>query len=150
MTFPNTKIQKHKAARLFAPLFFVWACLLTSCGAGPVWQREDPDVVLSGFLVAVESQNTKEMWEYLDPKTRDALQKKADDFNKNPQNGHKRQAWDMLRPGHVMATTREYKRIKLDKADEHSANVDIVLHDDSKVTVTMQRIDNRWTVALPL
>ena len=80
MTFPNTKIQKHKAARLFAPLFFVWACLLTSCGAGPVWQREDPDVVLSGFLVAVESQNTKEMWEYLDPKTRDALQKKADDF----------------------------------------------------------------------
>jgi hypothetical protein len=49
-----------------------------------------------------------------------------------------------------MATTREYKKVKPQTVTDTTAVVSIVLHDDSEITVTMQRENNRWTVALPL
>ena len=147
MAFYRKQIFKTLIAWLFVCIL---SCSILGCGAGPVWQREDPDVVLTGFLQAVEAQNTEVIWEFLDQKTRDVLQARADDFNASPENGHARKAWDMIRPGHVLATTREYKKMTPEKVSETTAIVAIILHDDSKITVTMQRESNRWTVALPL
>lgn len=147
MAFCNKQIFHDLCACL---LTCALSCFLLGCGAKPVWQREDPDVVLTGFLQATEGQSPELMWEFLDLQTRERLQQKANAFNASAQNGHTRKAWEMLRPGHVMSTTREYKKIKLETVTDTTAVVHIILHDDSEIPVTMQREDNRWTVALPL
>lgn len=147
MAFCKKQIFQRRWTWLLGCVLF---CCMPGCGAAPVWQRENPEVVLTGFLETAEVQDTETMWEFLDAQTRDALQKKADAFNASAENGHPRKAWEMLRPGHVMATTREYKKIKPQTVTDTTAVVSIVLHDDSEITVTMQRENNRWTVALPL
>ena len=140
------KYVKH--AYLFILLFFV--TVMTGCGAGPIWTRDNPKDVLSGFLQTTESQSTETMWEYLSEGTRSKLEARAAEFNAKTENGEKRRGCDMLRAGHVLSTTREYKKLEVASNDEQEAIINIVMHDGSIIPVSLHREANRWAIDLPL
>lgn len=128
-------------------IFFV---ILAGCGAGPIWTREDPEDVLTGFLQATEGQSPETMWEFLSSETRRKLEERASSFNATSTNGETRRGYDMLRAGHVLSSTREYKKIELASLDGEKAIVNIVMHDGSNIPVALHREDGRWAIDLPL
>ena len=70
MAFCKKQIFQRRWTWLLGCVLF---CCMPGCGAGPVWQREEPEVVLTGFLETAEVQDTETMWEFLNAQTRDAL-----------------------------------------------------------------------------
>ncbi len=123
---------------------------ICGCGGTPVWMRDDPKDVLYGFLQTVEAQSTETMWEYLTDETRRKLEARAEAFNANAENGDKRKGYDMLRAGHVLSSTREYKKLEVAASDDKEAVVNIVMHDETKVAIKLYREGGRWAVSLPL
>ena len=57
---------------------------------------------------------------------------------------------DMLRFGHVISSTREYKKLELIQSDASVATVRIVRHDESGLDIEMHNEDGRWTIELPI
>ena len=130
--------------------------MLGGCGAGPVWTRDDPRDVLNGFLQNAEVQNVENMWEFLSASTQEALNARAEAFNAGshdgiPYKGAPRKGCDMLRTtGHVISSTREYKKLEVSSKTDQEAMVDIVMHDGSKKSVRLHRESGRWAIDLPL
>ena len=57
----------------------------------------------------------------------------------------------MLRTtGHVISSTREYKKLEVSSKTDQEAMVDIVMHDGSKKSVRLHRESGRWAIDLPL
>jgi len=128
------------------------AATLIGCKAEPAWNRQDPEVVLRGFLQSAEAQRTDLVWNYLGENTRAALSHEAEKFNKNiEKNSHPRKPEEMMRFGHVISSTREYKKLEVISADQSRAVVRIVrLNEMSPIDVVLTRENDRWTVELPL
>lgn len=127
-----------------------FVCLLSACQAPPVWERNDPEVVLKGFLQSAEAQRTDLVWHYLGQNTRTHLQQKVDAFNARFKGVMSRQPEDMIRFGHVISSTREYKKLELIQSDETGATVRIIRHDASNLDVEMKKENGRWTIDLPI
>lgn len=128
----------------------VLSLFLSACGDGPVWTRDNPRTVLTGFLQELEYQDTATIWEYLSTRTRQALDAEAAAFNENASNGAPRKGHEMLRPGHVLATTREYKKIETVSSNGETAVMHIILHDETFKTVTLHKEEGRWAIHLPI
>lgn len=126
------------------------ASVFSACQAPPVWERNDPEVVLRGFLQSAEAQRTDLAWNYLSKNTREKLQQKVDAFNQRFEGVMMRQPEDMLRFGHVISSTREYKKLELIQSDASVATVRIVRHDESGLDIEMHNEDGRWTIELPI
>ena len=120
------------------------------CGGVPVWMRSAPDTVVYEYLQAVETQDYDTAWEFLSEQTRRDLDAKAAEFNAMPDHGVTVTGREMLRFGHVLSSTREYKKIAVASANDTVAEVEIILHDASKIPVTLHRESNRWAVNLPI
>ena len=73
-----------------------------------------------------------------------------DTFNQRFEGVMTRHPEDMLRFGHVISSTREYKKIELIQSDESVATVRIVRHDESGLDIEMHHEDGRWTIELPI
>ncbi|MBQ9241628.1 MAG: hypothetical protein IJ165_00120 [Proteobacteria bacterium] len=125
-------------------------CMLCACGEGPVWTRDDPRTVLSGFLTDAEYQDMANVWEYLSAETRQKLDQMASAFNASAENGSPRKGYEMLRTGHLLSSTREYRKIELVSSDDTSAELHIILHDETYKTVTLHREEGRWAIDLPI
>lgn len=125
-------------------------CMLCACGEGPVWTRDDPRTVLSGFLADAEYQDMATVWEYLSGETRQKLDQMATAFNASAENGSPRKGYEMLRVGHLLSSTREYRKIELVSSDDTSAVLHIILHDETYKTVTLHREEGRWAIDLPI
>ena len=134
----------------------MWFCILfmtsflAGCGSRPVWMRDDPCDVLAGFLQTTEYRGVDEMWEYLSAETRQRLDSRAQEFNAMQPEGGQRRGCDMIRAGHVLSTTREYKKLELAFENDRNAVVKIVLHDGNTIDVAMHRDAQRWAIDLPL
>lgn len=146
----NSQKIKRKQSLIFMMVTCIFLITLLGCGGQPVWLRDDPEDVVAGFLSAVEVQDTDTVWEFLSSSTRNELEKRAENFNQMPDHGTAVQGRDMLRFGHVLSSTREYKKIELKSSDQTHATVQIVLHDESVIPVELHRESNRWTLDLPL
>lgn len=143
----NFRVASVKLASI---LCFLMLSFCYGCGGKPVWLRDDPDEVLAGFLQTTEAQSTETMWEYLSSETRRKLEERAEAFNADTSNGEKRRGRDMLRAGHVLSSTREYKKLEVAASDDKEAVVNIVMHDETIIAVKLYREDGRWAVTLPL
>ncbi len=136
------KLSRAVFCVLGTSLFF------SGCSNHEDWMQDDPEKVLSAFLISTESQDIESMWEFLSESSRTKLNQLADDFNRIP--GSKaRRGCDMIRPGHVLYSTREYKKIEVVSQDNLSAQVDIVMHDDLRKSIFMRRETKRWAIDLP-
>ena len=140
--------KKRSGYACLVTLLFTMALACLGCKAPPVWEREDPDVVLRGFLQSADAERTDLVWNYLSKNTRDILQKKADEFNQISKT--ERPAHEMIRFGHVMSSTREYKKLDVENENDLEAVVNIVKHDDSTIQVVLKKEDGHWTIDLPL
>ncbi len=147
----SDSLRRYTSILCFSLLFGV-AGLLTGCKAEPLWNRPNPEIVLRGFLQSAEAQRTDLVWNYLGEKTRDALSREAENFNKLiDKNDHPRKPEEMMRFGHVISSTREYKKLEVISADQSRAVVRIVrLNDMPHIDVVLTRENDRWTVELPL
>ncbi len=124
---------------------------VVGCGAGPVWTRDDPRDVVNGFLQTAEVQNVEMMWEFLSSASRDNLNARAESFNAQSKNSTPRKGCDMLRTtGHVISSTREYKKIEVSSQTADEAIVNIVMHNGSVKSLTLHRESGRWAIDLPL
>ena len=123
---------------------------MSGCGGTPVWMRDDPAEVVSGYLSAVEGQNPEIVWEFLSSPTREKLEKRAEAFNEASDHGVSMRGMDMLRFGHVLSSTREYKKILVSSSDDRHATVHIVRHDESVIPIDLHRESERWVIDLPL
>ena len=91
------------------------------------------------------------MWEYLSGATREALDSRARAFNAASGGALERKGYDMLRTtGHVISSTREYKKLEISSQTDQEAVVDIVMHDGSKKSIRLHREDGRWAIDLPI
>ena len=90
------------------------------------------------------------MWEFLSDKTRKALDERASRLNDIPNHGISRSGFEMLRTGHVLSSTREYKKLVLASQNNDSAEVDIVLHNDKNIRIPLKKENGRWAVDLPI
>ena len=147
----NWLSQQHKLRRMLwlTAFCFLWIWI-SGCGGTPVWMRDDPAEVVSGYLSAVEGQNPEMVWEFLSTPTREKLEKRAEAFNQTSDHGVSMRGVDMLRFGHVLSSTREYKKIQVSSSDEHHATVHIMLHDESVIPIDLHRESERWVIDLPL
>ena len=137
-----------QTCRLFA-LCVYFAVFCASCGSQPAY-RDDPCDVVREYLVSVEVGDIDSVWTFLSDTTREQLDSRAAAYNEMPQHGTMRTGREMLRTGHVLASTREYKKLVLASRTAESADVDIVLHDDSALRITLKNENGRWAVMLPL
>ena len=147
------------SARLLAEYSFWFRCILVlslciglmccGCGSKPAY-RDDPCDVVKAYLTAVEIQDNEAIWEFLSSDTRKKLDDKASQFNATPEHGKSRMGADMLRAGHVLSSTREYKKVVLASQNNDSADVDIVLHDDRNLRIQLKKENGRWAVELPI
>ena len=150
-------VRSHNAIQICVRFLtfsaFLVAALLGGCAAEPVWNRSEPDVVLKGFLQSADAQRTELVWNYLGDKTRAALEQEADAFNCSlpRDDAEKRTPHQMLRFGHVISSTREYKKLEVLSSDDQKARVRIVRHNDlAPIDVELIRENHRWTVELPI
>lgn len=155
MTDHQTNARAQSGSAVFSRLcvlsvLFILTCLLSACGEGPVWMRDDPRTVLAGYLQEAEYQDTASMWEYLSADTRGKLDSLAADFNASEANGKPRKGHEMLCPGHVLATTREYRKLEIISSNNEIAVLHIILHDDTYKTVTLHKEEGRWAINLPI
>lgn len=142
-----TRMKKKACLRA---VMIILSLMFCACQAPPVWERQDPEIVLKGFLQSADAQRTDLVWNYLGDHTRDILQQKADALNQRFMGVMSRQPEDMLRFGHVMSSTREYKKIELVRQDESVAIVRIVRHDAPGLDIEMRNENGRWAIDLPL
>ena len=94
--------------------------------------------------MSVESQNREVVWEFLNHEDQAKLTQLAKDLE-----GF--EGKDMLNFGHVISSTREYKKFELISQDKDNAVVAVVLHDQSQIKFQLAKGNQgRWTVDLPL
>ena len=143
-------VRKVKIFKAFKRLSIVLgACVFLSCGGPAPCESDDPCDVVKFFLTSADAQANEYVWKCLSGKTQAALEARAEAFNKAHAGQHRR-GFDMIRAGHVMSSTREYKKFELASQNDDSASVDIIKHDGSKLTIVLHREDNRWAMDLPL
>ncbi len=146
-----SKVNKGFGRCLFYGLLFIlFSVMMYGCRGTPVWLRSDPAEVVRGYLQAVESQDEEAVWEFLSQETRNQLEQKAGEYNRKHAAVQSRHGREMLRFGHVMSSTREYKKIVVATKDANHAVVNIVLHDESALSVDLFRESDRWAIGLPL
>ena len=147
----QTRLHCWTCVKFLYASVFLLSFMVNGCGAGPVWTRDDPRDVVNGFLQTAEVQNVEVMWEYLSTATQKSLNERADAFNAQSQNGSSRKGFEMLRTtGHVISSTREYKKLEVSSQTAEEAVVDIVMQDGSVKSLTLHRENGRWTIDLPL
>ena len=56
----------------------------------------------------------------------------------------------MIRTGHVVSSTREYRKFELVSETETESVVEIVLQDETRIPVTLHRESDRWALDLPV
>ena len=144
------KKRRYWQVILNGVLFLCFLALMYGCGGTPVWLRDDPSEVVKGYLQAVEIQDEDTVWEFLSQNTRSQLEHQAELFNQSHPSSLPRKGADMLRFGHVLSSTREYRKIVVSTEDESHAVVNIVLHDESTLSVDLFRESDRWAIGLPL
>ena len=127
-----------------------FSVMLYGCGGTPVWLRNDPSDVVKGYLQAVEVQDEATVWEFLSQETRNRLEQMAENYNRDHASSPPLKGREMLRFGHVLSSTREYKKIVVSTKDDNHAVVNIVLHDESTLSVDLFRESDRWAIGLPL
>lgn len=131
-------------------LFFllVLAFLHFSCSGEDAWERQDPSDFLRGYLYAVESQDHDSVWAFLSVDSQAQLTQRAQAFAvlaKTDSSGK-----DMLRLGHVLSSTREYKKFDVLSNDGQTARVDIIRHEGTDLRIELKREQGFWKIALPL
>lgn len=114
---------------------------LLACTPKQPWEEKSADSALTQFLWSLEVQDHDTVWEFLSDSDRNALDALA-----KPIKG--KEGKDMLQMGHVLSSTREYKKFEILSKKDDWAEVAIVLHDESKIRVVMQKERGRWTVDL--
>ena len=146
----SARIFNRKLPHLCVAVWIICACLLCGgCGSDPAY-RDDPCDVVREYLVAVEMQDNQAVWAFLSGDTRKKLDDKAAQFNDLPEHGNNRDGVDMFRTGHVLSSTREYKKLVLASQNNDSADVDIVLHDDKTLRIRLTKESGRWAIHLPI
>lgn len=132
-------------------LFFllVSAFLHFSCSGEDAWERQDPSDFLRAYLYAVESQDHESVWAFLSVDSQTQLAQRAQALaalaKTDSYTGK-----DMLRLGHVLSSTREYKKFDVLSNDGQTAQVDIIRHEGTDLRIELKREQGFWKIALPL
>ncbi len=146
----SARLFNKKLLQICGAALIVCACLLcVGCGSEPAY-RDDPCDVVREYLYAVEMQDNEAVWAFLSGDTRNKLEQKAAQFNDLPEHGNSRAGVDMFRTGHVLSSTREYKKLVLASQNNDLADVDIVLHNDKTLRVQLKKESGRWAINLPI
>ena len=125
------------------------ALFCASCGGGDPHEDADPREVVKGFLLDVETQNNASVWKYLGTSTRAELDRLASEYNARHASPPRR-GEDRIRTGHVVSSTREYRKFELVSETETESVVEIVLQDETRIPVTLHRESDRWALDLPV
>ncbi len=149
MTSTRFWAQFRSRFHCIAALILCIGLMCCGCGSKPAY-RDDPCDVVKAYLAAVEGQDNEAIWAFLSDETRKKLDDKAAQFNASPDSGRTRTGADMIRAGHVLSSTREYKKMVLASQNNDSADVDIVLHDDRNLRIQLKKENGRWAVELPI
>lgn len=122
----------------------------TGCGAPDPCFDEDPKNVVKQYLTMLEAQNEARAFLCLSDETKTWLEKQAADFNDDNPN-RKRTPAQMIRAGHVISSTREYKKFEVDSETPSNATVSIVMQDGTRIPIELIRQkDKRWAIQLPV
>ena len=140
-------VTRTDPVKLIFLLFLIF--LLPACREVPTWERNEPEVVLSGFLIASDAMDTEAMWEYLSEDSQTKLKNKAEEFNKTVPERGRHEPHQMIRTFHVISSTREFKKLETVSSDKHKATVNIVMHEGDAIPVTLIREEKRWAIELP-
>lgn len=137
----------NRAMRRIGLAFAAMAWMSAACGSNDPCLSDDPRDVVKQYLSLLDAQNEAGAFECLSRQAQDALTQRADAFNAaNP--GSERKPSEMLRAGHVIASTREYKKFEIQSQDGAQAAVGIIMQDGSQIPVLLRRDGTRWAVDL--
>ena len=128
---------------------FFLAQSLWGCGEGAAWLRDDPQEVVRGYLQALDAQDRESACEFLSSKTRaklDELARQSMDVTGEAE----RTGCRIIRSSHVVSSTREYRKFEVTSSSDTEAVVDIVLQNDSRISIALHREKDRWAIDLPL
>lgn len=140
-------IQMHHSMAIFYILCLL-GCL--ACSGTKNCDKTDPEDVLKGFLQDLDAQDYDSVWACLSQTSQNALRSKARAFNQNhPENPRLPQ--DLLRAGHVVSSTREYKKFETLSLNGQCATVAIVMQNNLPTIKTTLCLENdHWKISLPL
>lgn len=141
--------KNRRTRRWITTMSCVIGCGLVACSAKDPCLSDDPRDVVKQYLQMLDAQNEAKALDCLTDEAQNALAQRAEAFNAVHADG-KREPSEMLRAGHVIASTREYKKFEVQSEDESRAIVDIVMQDGSKIPVSLRRESARWAVELDI
>ncbi len=143
--------QPHRElAGLVLLLGFVLS--ISACSRPDPWRVEDPTEALKVYLQALNFGATDVAWEFLLPEDRAVIEKRRDAFDALANSTVSRAPWDLLSPGHIISTPRDYASVTVDAEASNGERtvITVVLHNEQSFEVIMIRQDERWYVDLPL
>lgn len=135
------------ACRLIALLTLL--CLPTACSAKKGFELDEPQAFVKAYLQTLDAQDNDNAWAFLSSPTKNSLEKLANDYNQS-HDGVNRSPALMLRFGHVIASTREYKKINCTGRNDASATVDVVLQNGNTLQIHLVKENSQWAVDLPI
>lgn len=130
-------------------ILFILATLHISCSGEEIWERQNPSNFLRNYLYAVDIQAHDAVWSFLSSESQNHLDRRAKALavlTKNNSYAGK----DMLRLGHVLSSTREYKKFELLSNDGQRAEVEIIRHEGASLYIQLTREHGQWKITLPL
>lgn len=141
--------RENRIGRWMAATACVVCCVVSSCSAKDPCLSDDPRDVVKRYLVMLDAQNEEGAYACLSSEAQKSLADRAEAFNADHPDG-KRTPGEMLRAGHVVASTREYKKFEVQTEDRTKAVVDIVMQDGRKIPVALRREAERWSIELDI
>ena len=135
------------ACRLVALLSLL--CLPVACSAKKGFELDEPQAFVKAYLQTLDAQDNDDAWAFLSSRSKNSLEKLALDYNQT-HDGVNRAPAHMLRFGHVIASTREYKKILCSNQNESSAVVDVVLQNGNTLQIQLVKENSQWAVDLPI
>lgn len=135
------------ACRLIALLLLL--CLPTACGAKKGFELDEPQAFVKAYLQTLDAQDNDDAWAFLSARSKHSLEKLANDYNQT-HDGANRSPAHMLRFGHVIASTREYKKIQCSTQNDAAAIVDVVLQNGNTIQIPLVKENSQWAVDLPI
>lgn len=123
-------------------VFVLLSVVLLACAPKEPWEQKDAAKVLENFLISVENQDRDSVWEFLKQQDRDALERLGQKAGLEGK--------DMLNFGHVLSSTREYKRFETVQHDDSRALVAIQKHDGSQIELELNKERGHWVVGLDI
>ena len=109
--------KDRRTRRWITTMSCVIGCGLVACSAKDPCLSDDPRDVVKQYLQMLDAQNEAKALGCLTDEAQNALAQRAEAFNAVHADG-KREPSEMLRAGHVIASTREYKKFEVQSEDE--------------------------------